>query len=146
MGNSEQAQGQVRPWRIADTLEIVIRDIRPGDRNYIIDSWHKSAHVGMSWVPTHIYLPEMQARITRLLHRSKVVVACDPEDPDFIIGWACTENGTLHYVFVRHAFQLAGVCTRLLAGLPLPLVVTHCTPDWERVWTKPYKYTPSKLA
>lgn len=130
MGNPEQVQGSVGFGRIADKLDIRIRDFRQTDLNYVSDSWHKSARAGLPWVPMHIYLPEMQSRITRLLARSKTTVACDTVDPDFIIGWSCIENDALHYVFVRRAFQRAGVASRLAGGLPRPIVFSHWTPEW----------------
>ena len=131
----------------ATKLEIQIREHRDTDRNYIIDSWLRSYRPTVPWVPTHIYLPEMHARVGKLLNRAGVIVACDPSDDDFIFGWACIQDDTVHYAFIRKAFQRAGVATRLLAsrGLSAPLKISHYSRNLEGFSPGVFKFLPSRL-
>jgi GNAT superfamily N-acetyltransferase len=122
--------------RLLPKLRAVVKD----DWAYILDSWKKSyRELGSEQhVPKHIYWPEQHARIEYLRMDPKVEfrIAADPEDPDFIWGWACVEGPVLHYVFVRASAQGQGVAKLLLRGLPVPLVCTHWTKVAEAVASK----------
>ncbi len=129
-----------------DRLEPRIRQVVKDDWAYILDSWKKSfRELGCDQhVPKHIYWPEQHALIEHLKLNPAVEfrIASDPDDANFIWGWACVEGGTiLHYVFVRASAQGQGVAKLLLAGVPRPIVTTH----WTRIAEQVHKKHPGSL-
>ena len=90
----------------------------------------------------------MEERINELLERSTVVMACDPGDPNYILGWAVIEGPVVHYVYVRQALRRARVAQRLLGGVPSPVACSHWSHWCETIETdKPgsLRYEPSRL-
>lgn len=127
-----------------DKLAPSIRKVCKDDWAYILDSWKKSyRELGSEQhVPRHIFWPEQHARIEslRLNPAAEFIIAADPEDSDFIWGWACIETRqgvqVLHYVFVRASAQGQGVAKLLLREVERPLVCTHWTRVAEQVHRK----------
>ena len=56
-----------------------------------------------------------------------VKLAVMPDDHSVILGWACYEPGTLHYVYVKPSFRRYGVAKALLAEVQHPFTYTHRT-------------------
>jgi len=57
-----------------------------------------------------------------------LLVACHPDDPDTILGWACTGPDVVFYVFVKRDVRRVGVASSLLAPYvesPREVVYTH---------------------
>ena len=126
---------------ITDNLAPTIRSLVKDDWAYILDSWKKSyRELGCDQhVPKHIYWPEQHALIESLKLNPGVEfrIAADPDDSDFIWGWACVENkSVVHYVFVRASAQGQGVAKLLLLDVPRPMAVTHWTKVAEAVHRK----------
>jgi len=72
-----------------------------------------------SWFPDDksfnaAYAPTLRRVASRLLATSWV--ACPPEDPSLIQGFALAEPGHLCYVYVRKLFNNLGIASELLAG------------------------------
>lgn len=129
-----------------DRLLPKLRQVVQDDWAYILDSWKKSyRELGADQhVPAHLYWPEMTARIERLRENPAVEfrIAADPDDHDFIWGWACVEGRMIvHYVFVRASAQGQGVARMLCADVPKPMVVTH----WTKVAEAVHKKKPGSL-
>lgn len=114
-----------------------IRPVKQDDWAYILDSWKKSyRELGSEQhVPAHIYWAEQHARIENLRRNPEAEfrIAADPEDDDYIWGWACVEGPALHYVFVRASAQGNGVATLLTRDLPRPVSCTHWTKIAEEI-------------
>lgn len=137
--------------------ELTLREAEDGDVHFILNSWMKSyekakcgdresraAEAGSYEVATRAmssrrYFRGQQALISALAARRRLLVACDAETPEYIVGWAC---GTLKddpselvvdYVYVKHGYRHSGVARELIRGLGwqpgLGIVATH--------WTKP---------
>lgn len=119
----------------------VVRPVAKDDWALIYSSWKKS-HRGRrkerqrSAVPPVEYYHRMQRRIDACLARegAEVIVACDADDPDFILGWACVEGDVLHYVYVRQAARGLGVARKLLAGRRVTRAThwTHCAREYDQ--------------
>lgn len=143
---------RMEPVVISDALLPRVRPVCQDDWAYILDSWKKSYHdLGAEQhVPRHIYWPEIHARIEALRRKPSVEfrIAADPDDSDFIWGWACIEDkAVLHYVFVRASAQLQGVAKLLLRDVPRPTPCTHWTVVAEAVNKKhqgAFLYEPSR--
>ena len=138
-------------------LPLVLRAMVPEDVNFITNSWLKSyaesaigprqkgvsarervtTHHGVS--PTRFYKKE-QDLIHALSQLRKIVVACDPEAPNFIYGYACgearfddPEGGwlLLDFVYVKTAYRLQGIARQMLeegfGWTEQPIFATHWT-------------------
>lgn len=124
-----------------DKLEISIRPLVKDDLAYIYDSMKKSyRELGCDgFIPKHVFWPEMHNRIESLRMNPSVEfrIATDPDDTNFVWGYAIVENKSIvHYVFVRASAQGQGVAKRLLADVPRPLITTHWTKIAEAVHRK----------
>lgn len=80
-------------------------------------------------IPKTLFFDGHRALITPLLSNAQVVVACLPDDPGVLLGFACGEpvDGLLHYVYVKAAFRRMGVATRLVDALGIKVGACSCT-------------------
>jgi len=105
----------------------------PSDEAFLMSSWLKSYRDRESHVRTTIYFPMQKEVIEKLLARSKVVVAVDPEDTDMIYAYAVGEPAvnTLHYVYVKHSLRMHGVAKKLVEQIldPTKLIVASHRPN-----------------
>ncbi len=109
-----------------------MRNVVQDDWAYILDSFKKSFRdLGSEQhVPAYVWYRGISERIDSLRKNDKVEfrIACDPEESNFIWGWAIVEAGSIvHYIFVRASAQGQGVATMLLKDVPRPVVCTHWT-------------------
>lgn len=117
---------------------VLFRGALAGDIPFILDSWmssyRQSYHV--RGVEGPVYYREQRRVCETLLLRASTLVACDPESPSTIWGWAVAEEVdeslVLHFVYVRGGFQDLGigshlVATFLRASNAVSLVYTHQT-------------------
>lgn len=117
---------------------IVIREAVATDANLIYSSWLRSywnsTAIGLG-VEYQVYQAGQRARIDRLLRTHGALVACSPEAPDTIMGWACIDGDhvAVHYAYTRQIYRRAGVARSLLVldGI-LPRYATHMTPAFSR--------------
>lgn len=129
---TEAAQALVAP---------VLRPYCEDDLSFIIDSFVKSYWTGaVRYLPVSplVYKYEQRNLILGLLKRPAVtvLVLCDGESPDVILGWIMVETGTLgkitqlHYLHVKQSCRGCGVARQLLKAACLnveTLVYTHIT-------------------
>lgn len=87
----------------------MIRPWRPSDRPFVASSWLSSFRVS-HWSGVisdgrygDVYSPE----VDRILDTRgvSVLVHCNPEDQDQILGWACHGPGRLYYCYVKAPFR-----------------------------------------
>ena len=101
------------------TLPITIRDADPADVSFIFSSWLKSFRKGelCQGVDNAIYYSEHHKVIERILRRSTVKIACNPQDPSQIMGYLVYEKldgiWVFHYCYVKHTFRNLGVAREL---------------------------------
>ena len=134
---------------MSETPLFLLRAGHAGDHPFVVDSWVKSYQsYALSRDCEHCnnagriyrgnrFLRGHKRLIRDILARSgtALLVACHPDDPEPILGWACSENGVLHYVFVKKDVRRVGVASALLAPFGAGTVYTHrcnLTPpvDW----------------
>lgn len=119
-----------------------IRPYSDSDFNIVIDSWTKSFR-GSDFsknMRSGMYKDYMISHIKSLLERSEVAVACDPDDPNYIFGWACgnqigrSKIPQLHYVWIKEAFREHGIARALLHSFGIEpygstaFIYTHRSP------------------
>lgn len=78
-------------------------------RNY----WKNWGHKKVDW---EVYKEGQTRRIERMLLTNPVVVAFFDEVPDEILGWACLDGTTLHYVYVKAPYRKQGIGSKLVEG------------------------------
>lgn len=121
---------------------ITIRPAVETDVALIYSSWLRSywnATMVGSGVLYAAYQEGQRARIARLI--DCVEIACSPAAPDTIMGWRCSDDVALHYLYVRQPYRHQGIGRYLLAtwgwkvGQPLAaLAATHMTPVFARAF------------
>lgn len=123
-----------------DTLPVVLREARDTDRRFIAHSWLRSlkgSAIAKLGKDSGRFFRGYGLTVDALLDRSRVLVACQPDDEDAIVGWAAVEPGgipTVHYVYVKHPFRRYGVAKALLSPLKGESVAyTHETPALRRL-------------
>lgn len=125
---------------------IRIRPAVENDLAYVHQTWLKDFERGPFARPIHprIYRAEQSRTIARLVKTCPLVIACDPEFADNILGWACGEvwagpnrpdidGVVIHYVYVPRQFRERRIGRRLLVELVgedalegrMPLFYTH---------------------
>ena len=78
---------------------------------FVTDSWaacDRSAQDG--WRSRRIGISQAKGVIREIIagHGVTTLVAADTEDDEAILGWACYEPGTVHYIYLREKFGVDG--------------------------------------
>lgn len=106
------------------------------DLPLVFSSWlrsYRDGPIGRVLTDT-VFYSEAKPVVVALASSARLIVACDPANPDTIYGWACGErlaDLVVHFVYVRSAWRGWGIARRLLEALgyeaPEPIVATHVT-------------------
>ena len=121
-----------------------LRDYRDADLPMILGSWLRSglqypiftAEVGRPpirlRVPGTLLLSQSRTLLKALIPKTHVLVLCNPEDEDHIMGWVCyeTETPCLHFLFIKFNFRRMGMGSRLLSETGLPESPDECECSW----------------
>lgn len=118
-------------------MQILIREFKPEDTNFILSSWIKSAYSNVTGYREKysVFHKGMELIIRKKYENGSFMpyIACLDSDPDFILGFAVFGNDyTLHYVFTKEAFKRLGVCKALLSYMyknKNEIVVSHWCKD-----------------
>ena len=121
--------------------------VRDSDWPMIKDNWKKSYRHALYYLDDATYFSVLGKRIDDLRDKARWAIAVDPEDDEFIFGWACFGVNAVHYVYVRRVYRGAGVAQALVQ--PGPWVpCTHWTRTAEKYAVEhPGRlcYTPGRL-
>lgn len=143
------------------TPEIAYRVGCPQDLPFIWNSWLKSYRDNNELakaIASETYFTEHRRLIGALCDRSAVLVACSPDHPEQIYGYAVFEAFTgpmlvMHYIYVKQTYRRFGIASELLEKAKLavhqpdgiPTGATHITYLWldhlrDRwgMWFNPY--------
>tara|TARA_R100000789_G_scaffold67345_1_gene63254 strand:- start:732 stop:1217 length:486 start_codon:yes stop_codon:yes gene_type:complete len=136
----------------------MLRGYRDADLPMILDSWLRSglqypiftSEVGRPpirlRVPGTLLLSQSRTLLKTLIPKTHVLVLCNPEDEDHIMGWVCyeTEAPCLHFLFIKFNFRRMGMGSRLLSETGLPESPEECEVSWRtpalNFFTKNYKW------
>ena len=124
--------------RNEEQIGILLRKIEPDERalSFVLDSWCKTVAAEPPWdfstTPTTPPLPhplmiyETDTLLKKIIPHSTITLGCDPDDPDTIWGYICTDGDMLHFIYVKSAFRGFGIggCLLRAAGLPDSNVIT----------------------
>lgn len=109
------------------TVPVRIRAHREGDMPFVVDTWRRSFadDSRLSRFDKDIYFKIMARHIKALSHEpaAQIRIACDEQDDDAIVGFACLTGPELHYVYVRGGKDTTlrghGVARTLLADVDI---------------------------
>jgi hypothetical protein len=119
---------------------VKIRSATSDDLPFIYSSWIKSYRHGN---PACLragseYFSGQHRVIERLLERgAEIRIACYSESPHLILGWMCSEPGTIHYVYVKKPYRRLHIATQLVGQRPVQTRYTHRTgrmPQPPKTW------------
>ena len=115
-----------------------IRPSEQSDYSFLIAAWlnnYRRESYFAARITDKVFFHHHHDIVERLLARSRVLVACVPDDPNEIIGYIVWEPGILHWTYVKKAFRKLGVGAALLKATDLPddlagVSITHPTKLW----------------
>lgn len=98
-------------------------------------------------MPTSDYFAHYRKLIADLLYKSITVVACDPQDPEFIYGYAVIrpieDLKIIHYAYTKKPFRRFGVLKQILksqdVNLADPIVITTKAPEYFKKYMTVYR-------
>jgi len=99
---------------ILEGSEVLVRTVEPGDRNFVISTWLRSAK-DASKMSKDKFFSFTRPQVERDIDNGMVVVACDAEVPGTIYGWACYRDGVLRWAYTVYDLRNRGVFSFLKA-------------------------------
>ena len=117
---------------------VLIRRGTPEDAGFVFSYWLRDAfercrtYRGMSKA---LFMRLHHLVLERVVSRSILHVACDPEAPEVVYGFVCAEPNAsppiLHYIYTKRRFRRCGIARQLLAaaGCGASFWFTHLTDD-----------------
>lgn len=126
-------------------MQIAIRIMEPGDKNFILSTWLRSYKHSSSFakrITNSIYYFFHHNIVTNILERpdTKVTVACNPQDPNVIYAYLVQggfeDQVVVHYIYVKAPFRGLGIAGRLAEEIPAKFVFSHWTFSCDRIVDK----------
>ena len=123
-------------------MGILLRAPEPDDRaiRFVLDSWCKTVAAEPPWdfatprhtppLPHPLLIYEHDTILKKIIHKSTITLACDPDDPDTVWGYVCCDGELLHFIYVKSAFRGFGIggCLLRSAGIPKGrMMISHRT-------------------
>lgn len=126
---------------------VAIRLKESKDEPFIYNSWLQSNKSRHPNIPSSDYYSLYKKIIADVLYKSIVVIACDPQDPEFIYGYAVIrpidDVKIIHYVYVKKPFRRFGVAKKMLESQEInlrdPIVITAKAPEFIKNYSLIYK-------
>lgn len=123
----------------------MLRPPQQSDRNFIFDSWlksYKESYEGKR-IPSKIYFKIFQPELERIIEKSQVCVACDPEDHDQIYAYVVYEYIDdilcIHWAFTKHTFRRLGIMNDLIKQINVsnnPILCTYIGINYDALKNK----------
>lgn len=117
-------------------IQLQYRGATEKDINFILNSWLVSFRKSKRWTNDGIYWKKQQRLIASLASHATVIICCDQEKPEYVIGWICGEHiGSelrVHYVYVKQGYRDLGIGRELLKlmgwRVGRQIIASHSTP------------------
>ena len=128
--------------RNEEQIGILLRKPEPDERalRFVLDSWCKTVAAEPPWdfstphhtppLPHPLMIYEHDVILKKIIRNSTITLACDPDDPDTVWGYVCTDGDLLHFIYVKSAFRGFGIGGCLLRAADLPgsnVITSHRT-------------------
>ena len=138
-----------RRARRGTPIEFVTRGLIDEDRAFIFNSYLKGYRENhpLHWAPHALYFGPQAKVLEFLLQSAQTAVACFPEDPGEILGYAIYQHVPaaliLHYVYARRrGVGIGGGLVRSIAEDKRLLIATHACDDYR---TLRHKAAPMRV-
>ena len=112
-----------------DVLTVQVRPVSVSDWAFIYDTFVKSASIGQVKLRPELYkrgraVSRLQKALAYRIdvlrgRKAPFALACDPTDPDLLMGWASGEGTVLHYIYIKTAYRRQGIARQLVGTLGL---------------------------
>lgn len=130
-----------------------VDEMRAHDRGLVFGAWkasYRESPFGLT-LPDEVYIDHMQAKIERLLARSRVLVARPEGWPEGVLSWVCAQHVVdegkdifaVHYAYTRRRMRRRAtgesLCWALIAKLAIKAdrcVFTCTRPPYSHTFTK----------
>lgn len=130
-------------------LPITYREGKASDYAHIVITWTQSALASnfAAGIKKNTFIDHHKKIVQRTVETQKILIACDPTDPDLIIGYvvysASEARPVIHYVHVKVRFRGFGIGTELLNRVsPSSFTATHKTWPARKLRRKDFDYNP----
>jgi hypothetical protein len=112
---------------VAETTKIIIRDAEYGDKSFIFSTWLKGVYYGCTYfrqMPQDLYYDLQGDQITKVLQdpSTHIRIACDQDDPPWVVGFCVYKNSDLHWIYVKLDFRKKGIARLLMQGVEIQQV------------------------
>jgi GNAT superfamily N-acetyltransferase len=100
-----------------DDFAFMLRGAEPNEAPKIAEEWVGS-YKRSPWARALgeiAYEAGHKRLIEQLLRRETLLVACLPDEPESRLGWSCTGDGVVFYVYVDPSFRRLGIARALVA-------------------------------
>lgn len=114
---------------------IHLRSLTEADIPFIYNSWLKSCRKSYSDLSNSEYFQMKKHECAEILKNSQVLIACDKEDSNFILGYLVynvilDEVCILHYAYVKAPNRKCGILKKLIFHVypnleANPIFITH---------------------
>jgi hypothetical protein len=98
-------------------VQLVFRTPKPTDLNFITSTFAKSiksdSSLGRSCLST-VFFSEFPKVIDHILSKSNILIACDNDQEDAILGYIIHEPNIIHYAYVKSALRNLGIFKRMI--------------------------------
>jgi hypothetical protein len=120
----------------ATAFTFEVRDGVETDLGYVLDSWGKALRQCYPDTSTSEFFGAFRRYAMDVLRaESSLYVACPPDAPELIWGWALfRRNGDLEFAYVRRALRGIGIYRRLVGDQAH--TYTRLTPEARRIKEK----------
>lgn len=136
-------------------INIKLRPPDLTDKNFIFNSWLKSYRKSefAKAQCNAVYFDNYKKIVERILRKSLIIVACNPEDYMQVYGYIVYEelpgnNLLAHYIYVKFPYRKFGVATQLIAAVRKnanPVLISHHTSIIDKIAKDlPFVYDPYK--
>jgi len=115
-----------------DALYTVRSFLPETDMAFIKATWLRGLYYGDSWyskIPKAVFMDAYSPALDKLLTGGtvEVVIACQKEDPDVILGYSVLSKDAqiAHFVYVKSVWRQKGIARRIMPSHPAS--VSHLT-------------------
>lgn len=128
--------------RQAALKSIRIREVTEADIGFVFNSWLKSYRYSFfaKIVPNSVYFSGHHKLMENLIHKGKLLIACNPEDPSQIYGYICAEHVqdilVVHYIYVKQTYRMLGVGKALLNQFDFDPTKASCFTHYSEIANK----------
>lgn len=99
-------------------MNLRIRPATADDMAFVVDTWRRSfeGSPAVAGASKEHYFDEMRRVVGRYAASAELRIACDPNDANHLVGYACFTGPELHWAYIKRDFRGLGIMHELLEG------------------------------